>query len=604
MSFSMPFLYPLLTNSSPARQWRRLPQSLSSISCACSRAFNYAPAAAPDPSASSSRLNPPPTDYARSIFTDHCTLNVHAGSGGRGCVSFLREKFIAEGPANGGDGGSGGNVYIQAVLGESSLHKLARRGTIKAGNGKNGMGKGRGGQRGDDVVIRVPVGTVVREISRFDPVAEEEEMEKGNGGPAADGTTIAARRNKWILYPGSLPSTYATAEFPPLPRSRRSNLALSQPAAPISLDLDVPMEAPMLLVAGAMGGLGNPHFAAKSLSRPKFATKGEDGTFLSISLELKILADVGLVGLPNAGKSTLLRSLSNSRARVGSWAFTTLQPNIGTVVLDSHHGRPAIASKDPLTGDPRVNFSIADIPGLIEDAHLDRGLGLGFLRHIERARVLAFVVDLGAGDAVQAVKGLWREISEYEKLRRPNQDPSPDLMDGGGQSLPCTPAPTDGRNPNINQPFSEPLNDQEDPFNPEPLASPYEDVQARNASFAQKLIAQSQGPKISPQLALLDELPLPTLTTVPISSKPWLVVATKADLPETQENFSQLQEYLRLVSASKEPHPSQIMPADASGMPRGFKPWNKALTAIPVSAINGEGGDGIIRCIVGLLDDL
>src|SRR5436190_11672803 len=178
-----------------------------------------------------------------------------------------------------------------------------------------------------------------------------------------------------------------------------------QPRAPIHLDISVHMDQPMLLAAGALGGLGNPHFVSRTNGRPKFATKGEGGLKLDLELELKLLADVGLVGLPNAGKSTLLRSITNSRARVGNWAFTTLSPNIGTVVTDSHSGRPLVQSASGRA--PRSNFTIADIPGLIEGAHLDKGLGLGFLRHVERARILAFVIDLSAGDAVQVLKGLW-----------------------------------------------------------------------------------------------------------------------------------------------------------------------------------------------------
>ena len=118
-------------------------------------------------------LDPPPSDYGRTIFADKAKLTLSAGGGGHGCISFLRDKYISDGPPNGGDGGSGGNIYVQAVRGETSLHKLARRSLIKAGRGKNGQGKGKGGKRGEDVLIQVPVGTVVRETGRVDPVAEE-----------------------------------------------------------------------------------------------------------------------------------------------------------------------------------------------------------------------------------------------------------------------------------------------------------------------------------------------------------------------------------------------------------------------------------------------
>src|SRR5215469_10468323 len=156
-------------------------------------------------------LNPGPNSYTQTPFLDSCTVTVHAGSGGHGCVSFLREKFIAEGPANGGDGGSGGNIYIQAVRGETSLHKLARRREIKAGRGRNGMGSSRGGQRGEDIYIEVPVGTVVREVERYDPVAKEEEAwweeekKKKRKSKVVNDNWDAIRKDKWLLYAGAKP---------------------------------------------------------------------------------------------------------------------------------------------------------------------------------------------------------------------------------------------------------------------------------------------------------------------------------------------------------------------------------------------------------------
>ncbi|KAI9835618.1 MAG: GTPase of the mitochondrial inner membrane that associates with the large ribosomal subunit [Thelocarpon superellum] len=527
-----PFLYPLLRPLPPAvvrlavASTPRPPryQSYGTLLSEESRAEPPSPPLEVD---SSNHLNPTPADYSRSMFTDRCTLTVHAGSGGHGCISFLREKYIAAGPANGGDGGSGGSIYIQAVRGETSLHKLSRRGIMKAGRGRNGRGKSKGGERGEDVLVTVPVGTVIREIARFDPVAVEEErlqLEAGQAGGDIEGDRRGRwRRDRWILYPSTLPSEYATAEFPALPRPRRSNLTLSQPAAPIQLDLSTPMERPMLLAAGAMGGLGNPHFVTKSIPRPKYATKGEGGIRLTLELELKLLADVGLVGLPNAGKSTLLRSLSRSRARVGDWAFTTLSPNVGTVVLDNHRGRPTRGGEGQ---EARTHFSIADIPGLIEDAHLDRGLGLGFLRHIERARVLAFVVDLSAGDAVTALQGLWQEVSAYEALRRADVE---------------------------------------------------REERARVVQWKPLEAIRHDGgvPKLRPAIPS---------TPLPISSKPWFVVATKADRADTQGNFEKLVSYLT--------HP-----------PRRKESWKGRIGAFPVSAIHGQGVEKIVDWTVGLLAD-
>ena len=530
-----PFLYPFLFSQSSKATFRPL---LSSIRKHNSTQIQPLP---------ESHLNPPPSDYGRTIFSDRATVTLVAGSGGHGCISFLREKYISAGPANGGDGGSGGNIYIQAVRGETSLHKLARRNILKAGRGKNGRGKTQGGERGADIVVQVPVGTVVREISRVDPIADEEARRRVEGGKenateGADGKgPWKWDRERWLLYPAITPEDIATAEFPKLPRARRSPLAMAQVKGPIMLDLSQPMETPLLLAAGAVGGLGNPHFVSRTVPRPKYATKGEEAVKITLELELKLLADVGLVGLPNAGKSTLLRAMSNSRARVGNWAFTTLQPNIGTVILDNNRGRP-LAQASLENGDPRTNFTVADIPGLVEDAHLDRGLGISFLRHVERARVLAFVVDLGKGDAVSALKGLWKEVGEYERMK---------------------------------------VEEEKELIEPTVHWTPFTSVEDALANRQETIVINS-GPTIENPLA--PELPS-------IADKPWFVVATKADLEGTRENYQNLKEYLERVNSGEEPHPSGQQNV-----------WPKRVEAIPVSAINGHGVEKITEWIVGLLD--
>lgn len=516
-----------------------------------------------------SRLDPSPDDYGRTIFADKCQVTIAAGSGGHGCVSFLREKFIADGPPNGGDGGTGGSIYIQAVRGETSLHKLARRRIIKAGRGKNGQGKGKGGERGEDVLVQVPVGTVIRELWRHDPVTEEEETKRlGNATTtpqAEDGHTKGQyRRDKWILYPSAIPSDFATTDFPTLPINRQSNLAISQPTAPIHLDLSEPMETPMLLAAGAMGGLGNPHFVTREKTKPRVASRGEPGLSIMLELELKILADVGFVGMPNAGKSTLLRALSNSRARVGDWAFTTLQPNIGTVVLDNNRGRPTLPATR-LDGDPRTTISFADIPGLVPDAHLDRGLGLDFLRHIERAQVLAFVVDLSSpvGDAVKCLKQLWRELGAFEALKFAQHGRD---REGEGE-------------------------EEEQIVEWRSLGS----LGVRQNSARSRRLSSSAEPTTATTTTATRPAPLAPLP--PISSKPWFVAGTKADLPGSQENFAVLQSYLKQLEGELERNTKAEHPSGRRNT------WRGRLECIPISAIRGEGVERIPGWVVGLLED-
>ncbi|EHY53520.1 GTPase of the mitochondrial inner membrane that associates with the large ribosomal subunit [Exophiala dermatitidis] len=593
----MPFLYPCFFESTSMplrRQLARFPRHVSSrqaylrprsayasrsqstLSGTKASSSRRAPTyeAGPPPPTPSSRLNPAPDDYGRNVFVDKCTLTIHAGSGGNGCVSFLRDAHISDGPPNGGDGGSGGNIWIQAVADQTSLHKLARRGIVKAGRGIGGKGSSQGGRKGEDVCVQVPVGTVVREIWRSDPVAEEEDRLRELRGSMSDEELKnpfelpdhGGLRNKWILYAGVTRNEAkdVVANLPPPVKPRRSHLSVLQPAAPIHLDLDTPMEKPILLAAGAVGGLGNPHFATKNTPKPKFATKGELGVRIKLELELKLLADIGLVGLPNAGKSTLTRAISNSRTRIGDWAFTTLSPTIGTVVLDNNQGRPLVRSG--IEGQPpRTSFTVADIPGLIEDAHLDKGLGLAFLRHVERARVLAFVVDLSAGDAVLALKNLWKEVGEYENLRNRELNEQ-----------------TETRNGNIVDwaPFG-PLSGSSGA-----AASSMMD----NDEFSDGNISIFPPPSPSSATSPLEPLKLP-----PISAKPWFVIATKADKDSsiTQTEFKKLAEYVRQVESGEVDHPS--------GNRHG---WRHRVAAIPVSAMHGQGIDKVIRYTAGVLDSL
>ncbi|KAL2177173.1 uncharacterized protein P884DRAFT_329972 [Thermothelomyces heterothallicus CBS 202.75] len=552
----LPFLYPSLFPPNGVSR-----SSLAAALCGARRSSTEASTPTDSYDRPRSRLNPAPDDYSMSNFADKARLTLHAGAGGHGCISFMREAFMDDGPANGGDGGHGGNIYIQAVHGETSLHKLARRKVVRAGKGKSGMGSSRSGQRGEDVVIAVPVGTVVRELSRDDPEAESRFLSKRKRRVSRDTQPVEEGpdgepvedpdRAKWLLYPGMSSSDMKRLELPPLPHRER---LLHQPKAPIHLDLSRPTPRPILLAVGGLGGLGNPHFVTKGTPKPMFATRGERAISMEIELELKLLADVGLVGLPNAGKSTLLRSVSNSRTRVGDWAFTTLQPNIGTVVLDNNKGRPLLTSYRRVSGvyggpeDPfdisagsqqpelerRTRFTIADIPGLIEGAHLDRGLGIAFLRHVERAGVLAFVLDLGAGNAVAALKALWTEVGLYAQMREEEERERK-------------------RQAAIDWSAAAGTDAEDSTFWPSHLAGDYD------------------APRVD-------------AGGLHIAGKPWFVVATKADLPNTQDNFHELRDYLAAISRGDEKHPSGVEGA-----------WTRNCAAIPVSAINGQGVDRVVH---------
>ena len=259
------------------------------------------------------------------MFIDRVVVNVKAGDGGSGIISFRREKFVPLGGPDGGDGGRGGDVVVVGDVNLSTLLDYTYRDSWSAPAGEHGSGSNKTGRSGSDVEMPVPVGTVIRDLESSELIGEVLE----------DGDRIVVAR-------------------------------------------------------GGRGGKGNAHFVSATHQAPREYQPGEDGEARTLELELKLIADVGLVGQPNAGKSTLLSVVSAARPKIADYPFTTLSPNLGVVQLS----------------DSRT-FVVADIPGIIEGAHEGRGLGLQFLRHIERTRILAFLIPVDSMD--------WQ--SEYDQLR-------------------------------------------------------------------------------------------------------------------------------------------------------------------------------------------
>ncbi|MGV6889625.1 GTPase ObgE [Rhodophyticola sp. SM2404] len=263
-------------------------------------------------------------------FLDLAKVYIRSGGGGSGCVSFRREKYIEYGGPDGGDGGRGGYVWAEAVDGLNTLIDFRYQQHFFARSGQPGMGRQRTGKDGDDIVLRVPVGTEILE--------EDQET------VIADITEIGQR---------------------------------------------------VLLAKGGNGGFGNLHFKSSTNQAPRRANSGQEGVERTIWLRLKLIADVGLLGMPNAGKSTFLAATSNARPKIADYPFTTLHPNLGVVGVDG------------------VEFVVADIPGLIEGAHEGRGLGDQFLGHVERCSVLLHLVDGTAEDVVADYHTIIHELEAY-----------------------------------------------------------------------------------------------------------------------------------------------------------------------------------------------
>src|SRR3989442_15755102 len=248
------------------------------------------------------------------MFIDEAKITVKAGDGGHGSIAFRREKFVPKGGPSGGDGGNGGNIYLVADPHENTLLKFRFNHIFRAERGRHGEGSNRHGRNGEELEIRIPIGTAV--------------YDAGTGELLHDFTQTNER---------------------------------------------------VLIAKGGHGGHGNAHFASSSNRAPRKAQDGAPGEEKDLRLELKLLADVGLVGYPNVGKSTLISCISAARPKIADYPFTTLEPQLGVVSLDTDK-----------------SFVVADIPGLIEGAHLGHGLGIQFLKHIERTRLLLHLIDVSS----------------------------------------------------------------------------------------------------------------------------------------------------------------------------------------------------------------
>ena len=264
-------------------------------------------------------------------FTDVISINIKAGNGGPGCVAFRKEKYIPYGGPDGGDGGKGGDVYVIADRRFYNLSHFFTDRIYKANNGEQGSGSNMHGKDGEDLIIKVPPGTVV----------------------------INSETNEVIV------------------------------------DL-LEEEIPFKIASGGVGGRGNAFFKSATHQTPRFAQPGIPGEELIINLNLKLIADIGLVGLPNAGKSSLLGAITNANPKVGDYPFTTLTPNLGVVEYNDS-----------------VVYKIADIPGIIEGAHLGHGLGLSFLQHIERVKCILYIIDSSEEDLQYTLDLLKSELTTY-----------------------------------------------------------------------------------------------------------------------------------------------------------------------------------------------
>jgi GTP-binding protein len=334
------------------------------------------------------------------MFIDEIKVFARAGHGGKGCVAFHREAFVAKGGPSGGNGGHGGDVILQADHDLNNLIAQFYQPRLIAADGKAGMGKGMDGPAGKDLVIKVPCGTLVW---RIDGTAAEESGDQPIEAPEKMLMSSSATRPV-IRHSGRARAMEIDLEA----EDEAQREARQRDSEKGELITDLTQHGQQfILCKGGRGGLGNRNFATATRQAPRFAQPGEAGTEGDFLFELRIIAEVGLVGYPNAGKSTLLSAISKARPKIAPYPFTTLHPQIGILEYADFH-----------------RLTVCDVPGLIEGAHKNVGLGHSFLRHIQRCKILVLLLDMAGTDAREPwedYKQLVNELGLYDQtlLDRP-----------------------------------------------------------------------------------------------------------------------------------------------------------------------------------------
>jgi GTPase len=336
------------------------------------------------------------------MFVDEVKVYARAGHGGKGAVAFLRETFRPKGGPSGGNGGHGGDVILEADHDLNNLLNQFFQPRLLAADGQGGMGKGMDGKAGADLVVKVPCGTMVWRLKDTTPRADLAQPAAGESDDDNEaGAAAAPLQTAQTARPVIRASGGARALELNLAAEVETKSADELDAAKGELVCDLTTHGQrFVLCAGGRGGLGNRNFATSRRQAPRFAQPGEVGGEGEYLFELRILAEVGLVGYPNAGKSTLLTAISHARPKIAPYPFTTLTPQIGIVEYPDYR-----------------RLTVCDVPGIIEGAHLNVGLGHAFLRHIRRCRILVFLLDMAGTDGRAPwddYRHLLAELEQYD----------------------------------------------------------------------------------------------------------------------------------------------------------------------------------------------